>query len=222
MLTTLYFIRHAQSNPRHSLDNSEYPLTDVGKKQAEQLVPLLEQLDLQHMYCSPFVRCIHTIQPFVNQSDIEVSTHVDLREKRTAVGLIRDFDRVWERSWADFSFALPACESSHQAIGRFVRAVASIVKNHPSKSVGVSSHGHVIGLFLNRLHSSFGGDETQDIRHPDIIKVSHREGQFEWDRDFEVPGLSEIATDYSHTSVGFPESQDEFVVEGTTSRRTGL
>ncbi len=197
MLTTVYFIRHAQSDPRRSLDDSEHPLSDVGQKQAERLVPLLERLGLHRIYCSPFVRCVRTIQPFASQSRVEVSTHADLREKKSTMGLVRDFDEVWQRSWDDFHFALPDCESSHQAVGRFTGAVESIVRRHPGETVGVSSHGHVIGLFLNRLHAAFGGKETQGIRHPDVIKVTYWGGLFEWHRGFEMPGLSEIATDYA-------------------------
>jgi len=199
--TTLYFVRHAQSNPRHSLDNSEYPLSDVGEKQANEIVPLLQTLKLTRMYCSPFLRCRQTIRPFVAQADIKVSTHDALREMKSAPGLIADFQTVWQKSWDDSGFALPGCESSREAVTRFTGAVAAIVAEHPGETIGISSHGHVIGLFLNQLQSSFGGDETKALRNPDIIKVTHAAGQFYWDQGFDVPGLSGIATGYTHVDV---------------------
>jgi 2,3-bisphosphoglycerate-dependent phosphoglycerate mutase len=199
--TTLYFIRHAQSNPQHSLDNSEYPLSEVGEKQADDIVPLLQTLNLTRMYCSPFLRCRQTIRPFVKQTNIEVSTHEALREMKSAAGLIADFEAVWQQSWDDSGFALPGCESSREAVTRFSGAVAAIVAGHPGETIGISSHGHVIGLFLNQLQSSFGGNETKALRNPDIIKVTHAAGQFEWDRGFDVPGLSRIATSYTHVHV---------------------
>jgi 2,3-bisphosphoglycerate-dependent phosphoglycerate mutase len=209
METTLNFLRHAQSSPRHSLDNSEYPLSEIGEKQADAIVPILQTLNLKRMYCSPFLRCRQTIRPFVDRSRIEVSTHDDLREKTSTLGLIADFQAVWQRSWDDFHFALPNCESSREAATRFCGAIRSIVRGHAGETIGVSSHGHVIGLFLNQLDASFGGNETRGLRHPDIIRVSHAAERFEWDRGFDIPGLSEIATNYAHTRVGAPGTADQ-------------
>jgi len=77
----------------------------------------------------------------------------------------------------------------------------------PGETICISSHGHVIGLFLNRLQAWFGGDQTKGLRHPDIIKFSDTSGQFEWDRAFEVPGLSNIATSYTHARVRAPPAE---------------
>ena len=207
MRTTLYFVRHAQSDPRQSLDNSEYPLSAIGEKQADAIVPILAALNLTRVYSSPFLRCHQTIRPFVHHANIEVLTHGDLREKKSTLRLVADFQSVWQRSWDESGFALPGCESSRDAAARFSGAVAAIVAAHPGETIGISSHGHVIGLFLNRLQAWFGGDQTKGLRHPDITKVTHTSGQFEWDRAFEVPGLSDIATSYTHARVSAPAAE---------------
>ena len=121
--------------------------------------------------------------------------------------LIANFQAVWQRSWDDSGFALPSCESSREAAARFSGAVAAIVAGPPRETICISSHGHVIGLFLNRLQAWFGGDQTKGLRHPDMIKPSHTSGQFEWDRAFEVPGLSNIATSYTHARVSAPPAE---------------
>ena len=113
---------------------------------------------------------------------------------------------MWRQSWDDSGFALPGCESSLEAVVRFSGAVAAIVSKHPGETIGISSHGHVIGLFLNQLQASFGSDETKALRHPEIIKVTHAAGQFEWVKGFDVPGLSRIATSYEHVHVSSPEA----------------
>jgi 2,3-bisphosphoglycerate-dependent phosphoglycerate mutase len=200
----IYFIRHAQSRPSAKLHHSEWPLSDLGKAQASQLASLLANLRIQKVISSPYARCIDTVAPFVKASNLSFEMHHDLRERdivNTVGADFHDFYAIWKKSWTDFHFSMPGCESSLTAQRRFVDAIRAIVDTHPGSVLGVSTHGNVLGLFLNFINPRFQLAEAERIRNPDVLKiVAHADG-YELDQDFMLPGLEESATHYSSTPI---------------------
>src|SRR5688572_13526433 len=97
--TALYLVRHAQSHPNVDEDHSMWPLSDLGKQQAAALSPLLSSLNIEKLYCSPYLRCRQTIEPFATKLGTDVLINEDLRERTISTGIIRHFDEVWARSW---------------------------------------------------------------------------------------------------------------------------
>jgi 2,3-bisphosphoglycerate-dependent phosphoglycerate mutase len=120
-----------------------------------------------------------------------------------AKGLLSNFDDLWSRSWNEFDFALPDCESSAAAQHRFCDAVRKIVHQNPGSILGVSSHGCVIALFLNSIDKSFSREQADKLRNPDVIKITATENGFQWDRDFNFLGLDDITTPYHATPIDF-------------------
>ena len=198
--TTAYLIRHAQSRPSSSIEDPAWPLSRLGVEQAETLSSLLESLDIKSMYSSPYVRCLSTIDPFVRRSGLDVSVDEDLRERKLVETIRKDFGEVWRRSWEDFAFALPGCESSLDAQSRFVDAVSRIVRVE-SGTIGICAHGNVMGLLLNHLESGYGRKEADRLRNPDVVRLVAQDGALVWDRNFRLPGLDDIATDHRNTPI---------------------
>ena len=200
METSIYLIRHAQSHPSTRLHYSEWPLSAVGRIQAEKLGDLLPPLGIEALFSSPFARCLRTVQPFAGKAGFDVVVREDLRERLGAKEIVKDFQEIWLRSWDDFNFALPGCESSLDAQQRFVAAVKDIFAGHSHKSIGISTHGHVIGLFLNHLDCAFGREQAERLKNPDVVRVVASD-RLVWDREFRLPGLENIATDHKETPV---------------------
>jgi 2,3-bisphosphoglycerate-dependent phosphoglycerate mutase len=194
MRTTVYLIRHAQSRPTLETHHSQLPLSDLGQQQAISLVSLLESLDIAKLYSSPYLRCLDTIGPFADRSRLDVVIDHDLRERLVSECLIPDFEQVWARSWTDFDFRLPGCESSSAAQERFCKAVRRIVAENPGATIAISSHGNVIGLLLNHLDNSCAREQAERLMNPDVIRLVATETTLSWDRDFRLPGLRDIAT----------------------------
>jgi 2,3-bisphosphoglycerate-dependent phosphoglycerate mutase len=191
---TLYLIRHAQCLPKKAQRFPDWSLSRVGARQAEELAGLLEPLEIANVFSSPFIRTIDTAKPFAQRHGLVIRVVDDLRERllTNAPGL--PSDEVWRRSWEDFSFCLPGCESSLAAQARICRAIGGIAESVEGTSA-IFTHGNVIPLFLNALTRSVGRTE------PDVLKVSWRSGAFAWDRAFRLPGLARIATDHRQTPV---------------------
>ena len=200
MESSIYLIRHAQSHPSTRLHNSEWPLSTVGQVQAVKLGDLLVPLGIEVLFSSPFARCLQTIQPFAGKSGLGIVVEEDLRERALAREFVRDFQDIWRRSWDDFDFALPGGESSFDAQHRFVAAVADIFAGHSNKTIGITTHGNVMGLFLNHIDRVFGREQAERLRNPDVVRIvaNHR---LVWDREFRLSGLENIATDNKETPV---------------------
>jgi 2,3-bisphosphoglycerate-dependent phosphoglycerate mutase len=201
METTLYFIRHAQSHPSRNRHYSEWPLSLKGQKQARQLSNVLRLLGVEKIFSSPFLRCLKTIEPFARSRGIDVVVEDDLRERLVAKTLIDGFNDVWNESWKDFDYALPGCETSSQAQKRFVTAVSSILGRNGHRTIAISTHGNVMGLFLNFIDTSFGKKETEAFKNPHIIRIVFHRETFSWDRDYHIPELDGIATHHRETPV---------------------
>lgn len=205
-MTLLYFVRHAQSHPSSDVPHGQWPLSKTGAAQAAALAPLLDPLGIEHIVSSPFRRCIDTITPFAERTGLDIAEHSDLRERLIAPNLTDDFASIWDKSWRDFSFALPGCESSAIAQRRFARAIVSISKANAGSTLAVSTHGNVFGLFLNYIDESNGKFETEMLRNPDVARLVCKNGHYTWDRDFRLAGLENIATHHSETPLDMREN----------------
>lgn len=197
---TLYLIRHAQCLPKKAQRFSDWSLSRVGAQQAEELAGLLEPLEITNVFSSPFIRTIETAKPFAQRNGLVIRVVDDLRERLLTNEAGLPSDEVWRRSWEDFSFCLPGCESSLAAQARICRAIGGIAESVEGTSA-IFTHGNVIPLFLNALTRTVGRAEAEALTNPDVLKVSWRSGAFAWDRAFRLPGLARIATDHRQTPV---------------------
>ena len=196
MKTTVYLIRHAQSHPSSRLPRSEWPLSAAGRLQAERLADLLPHLKIGKLYSSPFSRCLQTVKPFAKKTGLDIAVHDDLRERLIALTLVDNFQDIWRKSWEDYDFALPGCETSNSAQRRMSVAITGITDANEGQVIAVSTHGNVMGLFLNSIEPDAGIAETEQLTNPDVVKIVGLKDGLHWDRTFHLSGLEGIATDH--------------------------
>lgn len=200
MTTTLYLVRHAQSQPLMHQAEPDWLLSPTGQAQAEALVPVLTPLGISRIYCSPYRRCRDTFAPFARAHGLEVIVHEGLRERKIAGQWLTDFREVWQRSWEDFSFALEGGECSWTCRTRIAAAVDAIVSRHAGETLALGSHGNALALFLHVVEPAFGIREAGAIRTPEVLKVTHRDGRYEWHRQFSAgEAFESLATDFRLT-----------------------
>jgi 2,3-bisphosphoglycerate-dependent phosphoglycerate mutase len=196
---TLYLVRHAQSAPTHDLPDPQWPLSDRGHAQARELGRLLGELDIHEVHSSPYRRCRDTIAPFVTSAAVPLHEHGDLRERKVAHGIIDNFPEVWQRSWDDFSYALPGCESSHSTQTRVHAAVLDICARAAGTNLVINSHGNALSLLINRIDPRFHIERATAMRNPDMFRLHYRRGKLEWDADWRAPALDTFATHHDDT-----------------------
>ena len=201
MKTILYLIRHAQSHPTPKRHHSEWLLSSIGRQQAQRLSDLLIPLGIAKLFSSPFTRCLETVDPFSQKAGIDITVDDDLRERLITKTWVDDFHDIWCKSWEDFSFALSGCETSKSAQCRFVSAVTRISDTRESQVIAISTHGNVMGLFLNWVDRSIGREDAEKLVNPDIVKIARHDGSFSWDRTFHLKGLAGITTEHEDTPI---------------------
>lgn len=205
-MKTLYLVRHAQSAPSTGVPDPQWPLSDRGRRQAQQLAGVLDALGIEEVHTSPYVRCRDTIAPFVAAAAVPIHEHDDLRERRIAPTVIDNFAEVWQRSWDDFSFALPGCETSHSTQQRVHQTVTRICAGTAATTLAINSHGNALSLLLNHADDRFHIERATAMRNPDIFRMSYRDGALTWDAAWSAPALDAFASHHSETP--FPPFDD--------------
>ncbi len=82
----ILLVRHARAGRRgsHGADDSQRPLDEKGRQQAEVLVGLLADRPLQRILTSPFLRCVETVAPLARATGLEPELRVELAEGSSA------------------------------------------------------------------------------------------------------------------------------------------
>ncbi|WP_141731379.1 histidine phosphatase family protein [Oligoflexus tunisiensis] len=183
-MTIFYLLRHAESAPSHELKESQWPLSVRGQDQAEKLVPVLQDLRIQHIYSSPYLRAQQTVHPFSQATRLPVKTAHDLRERHFSDGLIDNFLEIMEHAWSNLDFCLPGCESGQKAQNRVRTCLDRLLDLHRSETLLLSSHGNLIGLLLKSLVPEYGFSNWRRMRNPDLFRLIVTDSGVTWDQGF--------------------------------------
>ena len=178
-MTTVTLIRHAESAPDHALPEADWPLSAAGFAQAEALA---DQLDVEHIYSSPYVRAVATVAPLANRLGLEISTVPGLRERKLAEGRLEDWRDQLARTWHDFDYRLPGGESSRACQLRVSESLTQLAEQHTGARIAAASHGNAIALFLHTIDPTFGFEAWSQMRNPDLFEVTWSGSRWAWRR----------------------------------------
>lgn len=80
---TLLLVRHARALGRGAWTGPDpaRPLTEVGERRSDRIVPLLRAYDPEHLVSSPSVRCVDTLGPYATASGLDLVTRRGLSEE---------------------------------------------------------------------------------------------------------------------------------------------
>ncbi len=191
----IFIIRHGQSANNALTDitrRSKDPLlTEIGKKQAEIVGPFLAQgrhLNLaerqngrpflDHLYCSPMIRCLQTARPIGQALGLVPEVWVDIHEQggifldhggergvmgypgQTRSQILEEFpdyvlpDQVGAEGWWNKGF-----EEIHLCHGRAIGVAHALHQRAgEERRIGLVSHGGFIDALLKALGRQLPGD----------------------------------------------------------------
>jgi 2,3-bisphosphoglycerate-dependent phosphoglycerate mutase len=188
-LTTVYLLRHAESQAAPHIPEPDWPLSARGYQQAERLKTYLVLLAIDVIYSSPYTRAVATVTPFAQATGRVIKRVEDLRERKLTPKPVENWLEVVKQSWRDFDFAFPHCESSAQCQVRMVRTLSHLVQRQEGKVLLVGSHGNAIALYLHALDAAYSFDHWAAMRNPDLFRIYYNGVESAWDHAFtwEIP-----------------------------------
>jgi broad specificity phosphatase PhoE len=168
-VTTVYLARHGESDwnaENRFQGQTDRPLTELGRRQAELLAQEVARLRLAAVYTSPLRRSTETaeivagplgIEPIVEPalSEVDVGSWAGLTRAEVAHRFPEGF-----RSWIGGGNGWADGETYEQMSDRVVAAVRAIGGRHPDEQVLVVSHGGPI----RALHAAADGLGVQEYR----------------------------------------------------------
>lgn len=178
-MTTVYFIRHCQPNYLN-IDDRQRELTEKGLLDRDRVTDFLKDKQVQFAYSSPYRRSYDTIKPFADEAGIPIQVVEDFRER--AIG------HVWQKpeadyiskQWADFDYHLSGGESINQVQQRNIQALEQIIRQHPTQTIIVGSHGTAMSAIANYYNPSFGVEDTLRIKDqmPWVVELNFDESGY--------------------------------------------
>lgn len=188
-VTDLLLVRHAQVE---SADlTGDFPLTEIGREQAEVLAQHLSHGKLDAIYASPTQRARQTAEPIARIHTLEVGIIDELRDidwvrpldkplpelLREELG-IEEAGRRLERLRKEMTFdaLAPFLESGASFRQRIEGALDGIIEKHPGQRVAVVTHGPVIMAYVAEILES-PRDFPMNPRLTSITRVLARDGR---------------------------------------------
>ena len=159
-MTTLIYVRHGQSTSnllRVFAGQTDFPLTDLGLRQAEKVAVFLKQnFSLDAIYASDLTRAMQTAAPTAKLYELDIIAMTDLRER--AMGIwegktnqeineqYHDLYQAWIRRTGIYPEGAEVPEEYRE---RAHRAQRKILEESKGKSVAVYTHAGIINVLAD-------------------------------------------------------------------------
>lgn len=187
--TEVYLLRHAQTIPQEGKSNSEWTLSKEGYSQAKKLVEKLEDLDVDVVFTSPYLRAKETLEPFLKKASKEADEIEDFCDIRASGDYLDpvSFQELTQKMVEDIKFEPEDGESLEACQYRFMMAVNKIVKDNWGKKILICSHGLPIFASLKVFEKKLSYDDWASMPMPIVYKLETSvEVGGRWDRKFEI------------------------------------
>lgn len=171
-MTTVYFIRHAQSD-HLSRDDATRPLTEVGMADTLQIVEALKDKGITSIISSPHMRALQTIAPLAKALNIQVEVNSDFRERVVGEWMPDRFYSFVKRQWYEFSYRTENGESLSDVQIRCASALREAIKQHKDETFAIATHGTALATIINRFYPDFGYTDVMRIINymPYVVKM---------------------------------------------------
>ena len=164
MEKVIYVIRHCSAEGQAP----DADLTADGVVQAENLVKLFEEVEVDQIISSPFVRARRSAEPLAEAKSIHIEQDSRLSERVLSSHDLKDWLVKLEKTYSDFHLKYEGGESSSEAMVRIGNVVDGLEAG--SRTVLVT-HGNLMALLLGGFDDRFGFKAWQALTNPDVFAL---------------------------------------------------
>ncbi|WP_131925131.1 histidine phosphatase family protein [Hazenella coriacea] len=168
----IYLIRHAQAEGQAA----DAPLKFTGKQQAEKLARYFQDIQVDKIISSPYVRAIETIRSMATQKKIPIELDERLVERKLCEEDRSDWYERLKDSFENLDLTLPGGESSRVAMRRVGEVFQELV-DHSCQTTILVSHGNLLTLLLKNIDSSYGFIHWKEMTNPDVFLLMVEDGR---------------------------------------------
>lgn len=173
-MVTLYFIRHGQSEANLQgiiQGHAEFPLSDLGKKQASLVGEWMANVHLDNIYSSDLQRAMLTAEEIAKHQPISAKPLEMVRE----VGLGPLEGKTRKQMSVEYPTLQPnalltsgieGTETVEAVTQRCSSLVDKLLRDYNNKTVAIISHGGFISIMLMYL---IAGDQWHGLKRPFVI-----------------------------------------------------
>ena len=184
MKTTLYFVRHGQSEGnlyRIFLGHSNMDLTELGVEQANCTAEALRDVHFDAIYSSDLTRAYDTAVPHAKIRGMDIIKDKRLRELYcgdweglTVEQIIERYGEKYTVEWVkNFGVAhIPGGESVKEGANRLYDFAIDVAKSNPGKTILCASHAAVIRALYSRILDIAPEDVAEKLPYPSNASYS--------------------------------------------------
>ena len=169
-MTTIYFVRHCKPDST-VYDDRNRPLTEEGLADSQRVLEVLKDKNIDIFISSPYKRSYDSIKKTADFYGKSIITDERLRERKA--GKNGNNHEMFQKRWADFTFAEDDGESIGSVQKRNIEALNEILEKYENKIIVIGTHGTALSSILNYFDSSFNADSFMKIIDlmPYIVKL---------------------------------------------------
>ena len=130
-MTKIFFVRHCKPDSSWHDDRTR-PLTQEGLEDTLKVAEILKDKEIDLFISSPYKRSFDSIKPAAELYCKEIQTDERLRERKA--GPNGNNHEMFQKRWADFSYAEPDGESIGAVQKRNIEAIEEILKIHEGQT----------------------------------------------------------------------------------------
>lgn len=182
--TILYFIRHAEPDFSEP-DNYKRKLTVSGEIQAQRLSEIFNDINVDGVYSSPYLRAIKTVEPIAKSKSLNVQLLDQFRERKSSDYRVskEKFMGYGKHQWDDFDFKLCGGESLNDVKNRYNTGVRIIINQHAQSQNRIFAVGcHIAGLcaYISQFNliSNYEEYKKYASKMPLIVKCFYKNLKF--------------------------------------------
>ena len=175
-MTTVYFIRHAQSD-RFTKDDRTRPLTEEGLADTHKITEALSEKGITHILSSPYRRTIQTVTDLSEKLKLEIETDEDFRERNAGMWHGENFLEFIKAQWEDFNYHILDGECLSDVQNRNIKALHRYLDKYKNETIAIATHGTALSTMINYYYPDFNYDSFMRIIDfmPYVVKIEFDE-----------------------------------------------